>query len=77
MKVLDHYNERHCSSGHLYLTRIPGVHVEGRNEIINKMAARGIACNVHYKPLPLHTRLTDEEAAYVIENYVDILKEYL
>ena len=106
VKVLDHYNERHCSSGHLYLTRIPGICQEQRNEIINKMAARGIACNVHYKPLPLHTayrelgfdiadypnayaqyeneitlplhtRLTDEEVRYVIENYVDILKEYL
>ena len=106
VKVLDHYNERHCSSGHLYLTRIPGIGQEQRNEIINKMAARGIACNVHYKPLPLHTaykelgfdiadypnayaqyeneitlplhtRLTDEEVRYVIENYVDILKEYL
>ena len=106
VKVLDHYNERHCSSGHLYLTRIPGISQEQRNEIIHKMAARGIACNVHYKPLPLHTaykelgfdiadypnayaqyeneitlplhtRLTDEEVRYVIENYVDILKEYL
>ena len=106
VKVLDHYNERHTSSGHLYLTRIPGICQEQRNEIINKMAARGIACNVHYKPLPLHTaykelgfdiadypnayaqyeneitlplhtRLTDEEVRYVIENYVDILKEYL
>ena len=55
VKVLDHYNERHTSSGHLYLTRIPGITVEQRNEIIQKMAARGIACNVHYKPLPMHT----------------------
>ena len=55
VKVLDHYNERHTSSGHLYLTRIPGITLEQRNEIIQKMAARGIACNVHYKPLPMHT----------------------
>ena len=55
VKVLEHYTSRHTSSGHLDLTRIPGITVEERNEIIQKMAARGIACNVHYKPLPLHT----------------------
>ena len=55
VKVLDHYNEKHQSSGHLYLSRIPGITLEQRNEIIIKMAERGIACNVHYKPLPMHT----------------------
>lgn len=53
--VLDHYTQRHQSSGHLYLSRIPGITLEQRNEIITKMAERGIACNVHYKPLPMHT----------------------
>ena len=106
VKVLDHYNERHTSSGHLYLTRTPGITAEQRNEIIQKMAARGIACNVHYKPLPmhtaykklgfrledypnayaqfaneitlpLHTKLTDEQVQYVIDNFAQILKEYL
>lgn len=43
------------SSGHLYLTRIPGITVEQRNEIIVKMAERGVATNVHYKPLPMMT----------------------
>lgn len=55
VEVLSHYTESHESSGHLYLTRIPGVSIEERNEIINKMAEREIACNVHYKPLPMHT----------------------
>ena len=55
VEVLDHYNDNHTSSGHLYLTRIPGITLEERNEIIIKMAERGIACNVHYKPLPMHT----------------------
>ena len=50
-----HYTERHQSSGHLYLTRIPGVTDETRREIIVKMAEQGISCNVHYKPLPMHT----------------------
>lgn len=52
---LNHYGENHESSGHLYLTRIPGITLEQRSEIIIKMAERGIACNVHYKPLPMMT----------------------
>lgn len=55
VKVLNHYNETYESSGHLYITRIPGIKLEERNEIIIKMAEEGIACNVHYKPLPMHT----------------------
>ena len=53
--TLDHYTDKWESSGHLYLTRIPGITPELRNEIIIKMAEEGVACNVHYKPLPLHT----------------------
>lgn len=52
---LNHYGEGYTSSGHLYLTRIPGIDSEQRNEIIEKLAERGIATNVHYKPLPLMT----------------------
>ena len=55
VETLDHYTENWESSGHLYLTRIPGITAQQRNEIINKMGEQGIACNVHYKPLPLHT----------------------
>ena len=55
MKTLDHYTDDHESSGHLYLTRIPGITLEQRNEIIIKMAEQGVACNVHYNPLPMHT----------------------
>ena len=106
VKVLEHYTEQYESSGHLYLTWIPGITVQQRNEIIIKMAEAGIACNVHYKPLPmhtayknmgfsiqdypntyahftneitlpLHTRLTDEQVAYVAENYAWILREYI
>ncbi len=55
IKTLDHYTGERESSGHLYLTRIPGVSLDERNKIIIKMAERGIACNVHYKPLPMHT----------------------
>ena len=55
IKVLDHYTDAYKSSGHLYITRIPGITAEERNEIIIKMAEADIACNVHYKPLPMHT----------------------
>lgn len=55
VKVLDHYTDNYQSSGHLYLTRIPGISPQQRNEIITQMAEAGIACNVHYKPLPMHT----------------------
>ncbi len=52
---LEHFNDSIRSSGHLYITRIPNITLEQRNEIIVKMAERGIACNVHYKPLPMMT----------------------
>lgn len=55
VETLDHYNSEYKSSGHLYITRIPNITPQQRNEIIIKMAEQGVACNVHYKPLPLHT----------------------
>jgi len=103
IEVLNHYTHDHISSGHLYITRIPGITTEQRQNIIVAMAERGIATNVHYKPLPmmtayknlgfdikdfpnayvrfaneitlpLHTRLTDEEIDYIIEQYTDIVR---
>lgn len=55
IKTLPHYTENSESSGHLYITRVPNITLEERNQIIIRMAERGIACNVHYKPLPMHT----------------------
>ncbi len=55
VETLEHYTDDYESSGHLYLTRVPGITSEQRNEIIVKMAEQGVACNVHYKPLPMHT----------------------
>ena len=52
---LQHYGADYQSSGHLYLTRIPGITSEQRSQIITKMAEQGVACNVHYKPLPMMT----------------------
>ena len=53
--VLNHYGEDHSGSGHLYITRLLGRSDEERRAVIIKMAERGIACNVHYKPLPMMT----------------------
>lgn len=55
VQTLDHYGADHASSGHLYMVRLPGRDVAERNDVIVKMAERGIACNVHYKPLPMMT----------------------
>lgn len=94
----EHRGADWCSSHHLYMVRLCGKGAEERNEFIVRMAERGIACNVHYKPLPmmtaykalgfdikdfpnayhlyenevtlpLHTRLSDEDIDYVIDNF--------
>lgn len=101
--VLNHRDSNHCSSHHLYLVRLLGKTREEANNVIEQMAERGIATNVHYKPLPmmtaykalgfdianfpnayhlfenevtlpLHTCLRDDEVEYVINNFVDIIK---
>ena len=53
--VLNHYDKEHTSSGHLYLVRLLGKTREETNKVIEQMAERGVATNVHYKPLPMMT----------------------
>ena len=67
VEVIEHYAAEHQSSGHLYMVRIPGICHEQRNEIITKMAERGIATNVHYKPLPMLTAY--KNLGFVINDY--------
>lgn len=55
VQTLEHYGADWAGSGHLYIARIPGYNREKTSEVITKMAERGIACNVHYKPLPMMT----------------------
>jgi len=55
VETLPHYTNEYSSSGHLYITRVPGISCDERNEIICRMAEQGIATNVHYKPLPMLT----------------------
>lgn len=99
-----HSGAHYTSSGHLYITRITGCSDAQRREIITKMAERGVATNVHYKPLPmmsaykqygydikdfpnayhlfenevtlpLHTKLSDEDVAYVCECFREVVNE--
>lgn len=103
VSVLKHYGPDWAGSGHLYIVRLLDKTREETNEVIEKMAERGIATNVHYKPLPmmtaykalgfdiknfpnaynafvneitlpLNTRMSDEDIEYVIETFIDILK---
>jgi len=67
IEVLDYYRDDRTSSGHLYIIRIPGATREQCNEIITKMAEQGVATNVHYKPLPLHTAY--KKLGFYIKNY--------
>ena len=75
IEVLHHYSEEHQSSGHLYITRIPGITLEQRHEIIVKMAEAGIACNVHYKPLPMMTAYKD--LGFDIQDYPNAYERFV
>ncbi|WP_071460925.1 DegT/DnrJ/EryC1/StrS family aminotransferase [Bacillus massilinigeriensis] len=71
---LQHYGENFSSSGHLYLVRIPGISENQRNEIVVKMAEAGVACNVHYKPLPMFTAY--KNLGFDIHDYPNAYKQY-
>ena len=65
--VLNHKDVDHCGSHHLYLVRLLGKTREDANKMIEQMAERGIACNVHYKPLPMMTAY--KSLGFDIKNY--------
>ncbi|MEJ8743484.1 DegT/DnrJ/EryC1/StrS family aminotransferase [Mediterraneibacter sp. HCN-7094] len=74
IEVLEHYNDVHQSSGHLYITRVPGITLNQRHEIIVKMAEAGVACNVHYKPLPMMTAY--KNLGFDIKDYPNAYKRF-
>lgn len=74
IEVVPHYTDTYTSTGHLYLTRIPGISAEQRNEIIVKMAEVGVATNVHYKPLPMHTAY--KNMGFDIKDYPNAHQRY-
>ena len=71
---VDHYGNGYKSSGHLYLANVKGISETQRNEIIVKMAEQGIATNVHYKPLPMHTAY--KAFGFDITEYPNAYKKY-
>ena len=74
IKSLNHFDQNHKSSGHLYITQVPGIDSEQRNKIIEEMAEKGIACNVHYKPLPLLTAY--KNLGFDIKDYPNAYNHY-
>lgn len=74
VQLLNHFDANHASSGHLYLVRMQDKTLEQRNEVIIKMAEQGIACNVHYKPLPMMTAY--KALGFDIVNYPNAYNQY-
>ena len=74
VETLEHYTDEYQSSGHLYITRIPNISDQQRREIIIKMAELGVSCNVHYKPLPMHTAY--KKLGFDIKNYPNAFARY-
>lgn len=74
IKPFIHFEEDRKSCCHLYIVNIEGASEEERNEIIVKMAERGIATNVHYKPLPMHTAY--KNLGFDIKNYPNAYNNY-
>lgn len=75
IQSLQHYGSDFSSSGHLYLARLPEVNEEKRNEIIVRMAEVGVACNVHYKPLPMFTAY--QNLGFNIKDYPNAFGQYV
>lgn len=74
LEVMPHYTDDYTSTGHLYLVRVPRIGTVERDEIIVKMAEEGIACNVHYKPLPMHTAY--KKIGFEIKDFPNSYKRY-
>lgn len=74
VNYLHHYGEDFASDGHLYLVRLNGKDSKLRNELIIKMAEEGIVCNVHYKPLPMHTAY--KNLGFDIKDFPNAYKQF-
>jgi GNAT superfamily N-acetyltransferase len=71
---LQHFGEDFEGNGHLYLMRLTGITEQRRNEIIVEMAEAGVACNVHFKPLPMHTAY--KRLGFDIADYPNTYRQY-
>lgn len=74
IRSLNHFDDDRISCCHLYIVNVDGIDVEQRNDIIKKMAEKGIATNVHYKPLPMHTAY--KNLGFSIEDYPNSYDNY-
>lgn len=74
VEVLEHTGENYRSSGHLYFIRPTGISEDARNDMIKKLAEKGIASNVHYKPLPMLTAY--KNMGFDIEDYPNSYNYY-
>ena len=74
VNILQHYGKDYLSSGHLYLVRLNGKDEMYRNNVIKKMAEKGIATNVHFKPLPMHTAY--KKLGFAIKDYPNAFEMY-
>lgn len=71
---MEHFGQDYEGNAHLYLVRVPGADEQRRNEIIYKMADAGVACNVHFKPLPMHTAY--KNLGFNISDYPNAYAQY-
>lgn len=74
VEYLVHYTDNKISSGHLYLVRVNGYDANKRNSLITRMAEQGIATNVHYKPLPMHTAY--KKLGFDIKDFPNAFHQY-
>lgn len=74
LQLREHFNSEHISSVHLYQVRLLGYEESDRNDVIIKMAERGIACNVHFKPLPMMTAY--KKLGFDISNYPNAYNQF-
>ena len=74
VKPMKHYQEDYASSGHLYLLRLNGKDEAFRNDVITKMAEKGVSTNVHYKPLPMHSAY--KNLGFKMEDYPNAFNMY-
>lgn len=74
IEFLNHFGKDYVSNGHLYMTRVKGIDESKRNEIIEEFGRRGIAVNVHYKPLPMHTAY--KNLGFDIKDYPNAYNQY-
>ena len=74
IRRLQHFGDNFEGNGHLYLMRLTGITEQRRNEIIVEMAEAGVACNVHFKPLPMHTAY--KNLGFDIENFPNAYRQY-